>query len=103
MKQTRNNWIGRHIVVNMSAVHVQQLIKQVNKNDNEMCIMPATQEAKKEADMVCFQPGNVVTLSLINLQMHTQILKMQNIVKLLWMHEDVMYKNIQYFKARNES
>lgn len=41
-----------------------------------MCIMPATQEAKKEADMVCIQPGNVVTLSLINLQMHTQILKM---------------------------
>ena len=68
-----------------------------------MCIMPATQEAKKEADMVCIQLGNVVTLPLINLQMHTQILKMQNIVKLSWMHEDVMYKNIQYFKARNES
>lgn len=41
-----------------------------------MCIMPATQEAKKEADMVCIQLGNVVTLPLINLQMHTQILKM---------------------------
>lgn len=31
----------------MSAVHFQQLIKHVNKNDNEMWIVPATQKAKK--------------------------------------------------------